>query len=32
MALQVLWELGVGCLEFFLVPVSSVYGWDPAEL
>jgi hypothetical protein len=24
--------MGVGGLEFFMVPVSSVYEWDPAEL
>jgi hypothetical protein len=24
--------VGVGRLDLFLVPVSSAYGWDPAEL
>jgi hypothetical protein len=30
MTLQVF--MGVGCQEFFLVPVSSVDVWDPSEL
>jgi hypothetical protein len=24
--------MGVGCLESSLVPVSSMFKWDPAEL